>query len=87
MDSRAHRAASYLGLVRREGEPDPVFTRQEQRLMTFVFVPGLVLLVLGLVLRVTGRAGLGLAATLLGLAIDIVLIVVLRRVRRARTNS
>ena len=87
MERMARRAASYLGLVRREGEPDPVVTRREQGLMARVFIPGFVLLVLGLVLRIAGRGGLGLVATFLGLALIIGVYVAARRVRRARAKS
>lgn len=87
MGKRFERTAIYLGLVRRPGEPDPVFTPRDQGRMAVVLVPGLLLLVLGPVLQATGRSSAGAIATALGLAMVSVLNLVLRRVRRRRTTG
>ena len=46
--SGLERTGRWLGLVRRPGEPDPVFTPRDQRRMAPVLVPALALLLPGL---------------------------------------
>ena len=57
------RLAIFLGLVQRPGEPDPVFTPQEQRRMGPLLVGTITLFILGFVLRLTAHTRAAGAST------------------------
>ena len=87
MGTRSARAGAYLGLLRRPGEPDSVFTLSEQRQIAVGVLLCSVLLALGAVLSGTGRLGLGAVATCLALGLVTALNVLLRRLRRRRARD
>ena len=81
------RAATYLGLVRRPGEPTSVFTAREQRRMLVSLAASVVLLALGVVLGRAGRGVVGAASTTLGLIIIVSSSVWAQRLRSRRRQA